>query len=122
MRFLSLFLLFSLPAAAWADGSPIPLDENGFVESVKNSDKARIFNQLGEPARQIEVSDKDGEPVGAIWHYHYLNTSGTGEYYKTTELDFIGNQVVTVVFSMDDFEADGVIAPISSEKGCESAC
>lgn len=121
MRFLSLFLLFILPGAAWADGNSIPLDEDGFVESVKNSDKTRIFNQLGEPARQIEVSDKDGEPVGAIWLYHYLNTSGTGEYYRTTELDFIGNQVVTVIFSMNN-DNEEAITPVSSGKSCESAC
>lgn len=117
MRFLSLFLLFALPGVAWADRNEIPLDEQGFVDAIKATDKARIVSQLGEPARLTEVTDKNNEPIGAIWHYHYLNTSDTGDYYKTTELDFIGDQVVTVVFSMNDDEADTL-----SATDCTAAC
>lgn len=122
MKFLSLFLLFILPGVAWADRNEIPLDEQGFVDAIKSADKVRIVGQLGEPARLIEVNGKNGEPVGSIWHYHYLNTSDNGDYYKTTELDFIGDQVVTVVFSMDDADADNDIVTTMSGGECAPTC
>ena len=104
MRVLATLLLASLSGGAWANSDEIPLSEHEFVERIKTTGKAEIVAQLGEPARAIDVKDDEtGEIIGSIWHYQYLNTAENGDYYKTTELDFVGDQVVTVVFSaMDD--------------------
>jgi hypothetical protein len=104
MRVLATLLLASLSGGAWANGDEIPLGEHEFVERMKTAGKAEIIAHLGEPARAIDVKDEEtGEVIGSIWHYKYLNTAVNGDYYKTTELDFIGDQVVTVVFSaMED--------------------
>jgi hypothetical protein len=40
--------------------------------------------------------------VASIWQYDYINTDEKGEYYKHTELDFVDNKVVTVVFMNTD--------------------
>ena len=108
MRVLTAMLLAGLSAPAMANSDEIPLGEHEFVERIKTADKAEIVAQLGEPARAIDVKDDEtGEIMGSIWHYHYLNTAENGDYYKTTELDFVGDQVVTVVFStMEDTGSD----------------
>jgi hypothetical protein len=108
MRVLATLLLASLSGGAWANSDEIPLNEHEFVERMKSTGKAEIAAKLGEPARAIDVKDDEtGEIIGSIWHYQYLNTAENGDYYKTTELDFVGDQVVTVVFSaMDDTGSD----------------
>jgi hypothetical protein len=108
MRVLATLLLASLSGGAWANSDEIPLGEHEFVERMKTTGKAEIVAQLGEPARAIDVKDDEtGEIIGSIWHYQYLNTTENGDYYKTTELDFVGDQVVTVVFSaMEDTGSD----------------
>lgn len=106
MKLLVAVLLAGLSGAATAASDEIPLNEQDFVERIKTADKTQIVEQLGEPARAIDITDEEtGAVMGSIWHYHYLNTSDNGDYYKTTELDFIGSRVVTVVFSMME---DGV--------------
>jgi hypothetical protein len=121
MRHLSLILLLSLPGIALADRNEIPLNELGFVDTIKTAGKARIIEQLGEPARAIDITDNNGEVFGAIWHYHYINTSEQGDYYKTTELDFVGDRVVTIVFSNNDTEADEVMAATPTSE-CAALC
>lgn len=114
MRVLTAALLASLSGVAMASGDEIPLSEHEFVARIKTADKAQIVEHLGEPARVIDVKDDEtGEVMGSIWHYYYLNTAVNGDYYKTTELDFVGDQVVTVVFSM--MEDDGSGAPTAAE-------
>jgi len=120
MKFLSLLVLLCLPATAMAEKNDIPLNELGFVDSVPRADKAHILEQLGEPASQFQIRDKGGDVVAAIWHYHYLNTSEEGDYYKTTELDFIGDRVVNIVFSNVDDEEDNQAALPALE--CATSC
>lgn len=127
MKSFTLLVLALLPSLAWAGQSEtpsnaIPLDEQGFVDAIKTTNKANILGQLGNPAQLIDVTGKNGEVIGSIWHYHYLNPSEDGDYYKTTELDFIGDQVVTVVFSMDDAEADHKNVTTQSNEGCAPSC
>lgn len=110
MRFLSLFLLLALSGAALAGNDEIPLNELGFIDTIKSASKERIVDQLGEPARMVEVTNENGEVFASIWHYYYLNTTEDGDYYKTTELDFVGDRVVTVVFSNTEPEENGIIA------------
>lgn len=107
MKVLIAMLFAGFSVAAIAASDEIPLTEQAFVDRMKTADKALIVAHLGEPATAVEVTDEEtGLVMGAIWHYHYLNTSDEGEYYKTTELDFVGDRVVTVVFSMSDVSAD----------------
>lgn len=103
MKVLAAVLIAGLAGPAFADSEDIPLTEQGFVEQIKVSDKSRIIEHLGKPARAVDITDDTtGEVMGAIWHYYYLNTNDQGEFYKSTELDFVGDRVVTVVFSMMD--------------------
>lgn len=103
------FLLFS--GAALASEMVLPLDEHAFVERIGQLSKAAIIQQLGEPAKSLDlVSKETGEIAASIWHYNYLNTSEDGEYYRTTELSFVGDHVVNVVFSMTDENESGAAA------------
>lgn len=107
MKVLVAILLAGFSVTASAASEEIPLSEQAFVDRIKTSDKALIVAQLGQPARAVDVTDEEtGQVMGSIWHYHYLNTNEEGEYYKTTELDFIGDRVVTVIFSTSDTSAD----------------
>lgn len=107
MKVLVAILLAGFSVTAIAAGEEIPLTEQEFVDRIKTADKALIVAQLGEPATAVDVTDEEtGQVMGSIWHYHYLNTSNEGEYYKTTELDFVGDRVVTVIFSTSDTSAD----------------
>jgi len=77
----------------------IPTSEKAFVASINGFDKAQIIEQLGEPTNKNDITNaKTGKLEASIWHYHNLNTDEKGEYYKTTELDFIDDKVVLVVF------------------------
>ncbi len=81
----------------------IPTEENAFVDSIHRYTKAQIVELLGEPAKADDVKLKDsGRVVASIWHYHNINTDVNGTYYPTTELDFIDDKVVMVVFLNND--------------------
>lgn len=93
-----MLLLAALANPAWADDGPsIPSDEDGFITAIQSKTPQEITELLGDPSYQFAIRDKEGQVVGNIWHYHYVTTSLDGQYYKTTELDFIGDKVVTVV-------------------------
>ncbi len=99
MKAILAALVLFLPAVAFADGA-LPLDETNFVAAVQNLTKDQIVALLGEPTTAIEVKDNStGELVGYAWDYDHLNTSTTGDYYKTTELDLVDDRVVTIIFS-----------------------
>lgn len=84
-------------------GETLPTDEIAFVKAIKHFDKASIIAQWGEPAKADDVKIKGTDKVVAsIWHYHYVNTDANGQYFETTELDFIDNKVVQVVFLNND--------------------
>jgi len=99
MKAILAALVLFLPAVAFADGA-LPLDETNFVAAVQNLTKDKIVELLGQPTNAIEVKDnRTGELIGYAWDYDHLNTADNGEYYKTTELDLVGDRVVTIVFS-----------------------
>lgn len=111
---IALTLLTLTGAALAADVDSIPTKETAFVDAIQFIPQARIAELLGDPAHTYTIRNKEGQPVGAIWHFHYVTTSDDGEYYKTTELDFIGDKVVTVVFinsDTEDFIADASALP-----------
>jgi len=81
----------------------LPTREKAFVEAINKFDKKSIVDQLGEPAKAEDVRLKGSDKVVAsIWHYHNINTDEDGAYYPTTELDFIDDKVVQVVFLNND--------------------
>jgi hypothetical protein len=81
----------------------IPTEEKAFVEAINQHNKATIVAQFGEPAKAEDVKVKgSGKIAASIWQYHNLNTAEDGSYYPTTELDFIDDKVVQVVFLNND--------------------
>jgi hypothetical protein len=83
--------------------SKIPTLERDFVNAINGFNKAKIVAQFGDPAKADEVKIKGtGKVVASIWQYHFINTASDGSYYPTTELDFIDDKVVTVVFLNND--------------------
>lgn len=83
--------------------SDLPTAEKAFVDAINKFDKKSIIALLGEPAKSDDVRVKDSDKVVAsIWQYHNINTAEDGSYYETTELDFIDDKVVQVVFLNND--------------------
>lgn len=83
----------------------IPTAEIAFLDVINQFDKQQIEAILGEPSTKNDITNaKTGKLEASIWQYHYLNTDEKGEYYKTTELDFIDDKVVMVVFQNNDGE------------------
>lgn len=81
----------------------IPTEEKAFVAVINQFNKQKIVELLGEPARADDVKVKgSGKVVASIWHYHNINTDENGTYYPTTELDFVDDKVVQVVFLNND--------------------
>lgn len=81
----------------------IPTTEKEFANAINSFTKEEIIAQLGEPARSEDVKLKDSDKVVAsIWYYHNINTAPDGSYYPTTELDFIDDKVVQVVYMNND--------------------
>lgn len=107
MKLVILALMFSFSGFAFAatdttTPSEIPTNEKDFVALINGFEKAKIIAQLGEPSKIEEVQSASGKAFASIWQYHYLNTNEKGEYYQTTELDFIDDKVVMVVFMNND--------------------
>ncbi len=102
---LSNILLTNVAIAddAPSTSSEIPTVERDFVNAINGFDKAKIIAQFGEPAKADDVKVKgSSKVVASIWQYHFINTAPDGTYYETTELDFIDDKVVTVVFLNND--------------------
>ncbi len=99
-------LTLVLPATALADEAQaallpanIPTQEKAFVDAINKYDKAQIIAQFGQPVKAEDVKIKGTDKiVASIWHYHKINTAADGSYYPTTELDFMDDKVVQVVF------------------------
>lgn len=99
--------LAAFAGSAWSAedkaAAGLPLDEQGFVDAVGKLNRAQIIALLGEPAKAEDVKLKDsGRVVASIWHYHNINKDARGEFYPTTELDIIDDQVSVVVFLNND--------------------
>ena len=59
--------------------------------------------QFGEPASKNDYHRAGtDELMASVWQYHYINTDLEGAFYQTTELDFVGDNVVMVVFMNHD--------------------
>ena len=122
MKNLFLFLFLILPSAAFAGANDSPVDdkipttEKEFVATINGFDKNKIVEQFGEPSKKDDLGTvKEGKAPASIWQYHYLNTDVNGAYYQTTELDFVDDKVVMVVFMNNDGEeipADAVKGPV----------
>lgn len=105
-----LFGLSLISVNVWADEEAqvyalknIPTEEKAFIDSINQYTKEQIVALLGEPAKADDVKLKDsGRVVASIWHYHNINTDVNGAFYQTTELDFIDDKVVMVVFLNND--------------------
>lgn len=98
-------MLFSLTAIAESVSNTersLSPAEQAFLDVIGGLSKEKVVEQLGEPARTEDLTGADGEVVASIWQYDYINTDEKGEYYKHTELDFVDNKVVTVVFMNTD--------------------
>lgn len=84
-------------------GMVLPTEEKAFVKAIGNFNRKSIIAQWGEPAKADDVKLKGtNKIVASIWHYHYVNTDENGNYFETTELDFINDKVVQVVFLNND--------------------
>ena len=124
--FLTMFLAFSGAALAGnteeaPPASEIPTVEQEFVAVINQYNKAEIIAQFGEPAQveNMKVAST-GEIIASIWQYHFINTDTEGEYYETTELDFLGDKVVMVVFMNHDGQEKISIEPPASSETEES--
>ena len=123
---LSSILLASTAVADDAKTAPnpgnLPLEEKAFVDAINKFDKTQIIAQLGKPAKEDDVKLKDsGKIVASIWQYHNINKAADGTLYPTTELDFVDDKVVQVVFlNNDGSEANSnqtyEVAPTPSEE------
>ncbi len=110
MRTMLLALFFAMSGTAIAEANEtksvdeIPTAERAFVDSISGVDKAKIVQQFGEPSKRDDIKTDTGRIVASIWHYHFLNTNEEGAYYETTELDFVDDKVVMVVFMNNNGE------------------
>jgi photosystem II stability/assembly factor-like uncharacterized protein len=87
------------PQETTKKSNTLPTEEKAFVAVIKQYDKKAIIENLGEPAKADDVKLKGTDKVVAsIWEYHFINTDENGEYFPITELDFIDDKVVQVVF------------------------
>lgn len=119
MRTLLLTLFLAFSGAAYAGNteeappaSEIPTAEKEFVAAINQYDKAKIIEQFGEPAKKEDMKvASSGEIIASIWQYHFINTDPDGAYYETTELDFLGEKVVMVVFMNHDGEEKISVEP-----------
>lgn len=106
-RWIPLIALAIAGPAFAASVDTIPENEPDFVSTVQTLDQSEIAELLGEPAYQYDIKDDDGQVVGSIWHYHGVTTGDDGQYYKTTELDFVGRRVANIVLINTEDEAGG---------------
>lgn len=91
------------PTEATASKRTLPVGERAFVKAIETLTKNEILAELGEPAKADDVKVKGtNKIVASIWHYHNINKDENGQYFETTELDFIEDKVVQVVFLNND--------------------
>jgi hypothetical protein len=120
MKTLIALMMVSLAGTAVAATvDSIPENEKEFVTAIQSATKGEIAELLGDPAYSHDIRNTEGDLIGAIWHYHFITTADDGQYYKTTELDFIGDKVVTIVLAND--EETGAIA-MPCDEGSEGTC
>lgn len=116
---IALLMVSFAGSAVAATVDSIPENEKEFVAAIQSATKSEIAELLGDPAYSHDIRNAEGDLIGAIWHYHFITTADDGEYYKTTELDFVGDRVVTVVLANDD-ETEAIAAPC--DQAAETTC
>ena len=100
----------------------LPSKENEFLDVIAWITPQKLVEYLGDPAGVSFVRDKEtGDQVGTIVRYHYINTNDDGEYYKTTELDYLGGRLKTVIFSTSDVD-ESTIPEEAPENICPVEC
>ena len=106
MKKILVTLLLSFTSIAFAEQVPAEVSisnaEKAFIDRIQGFEKAQIIQEFGEPSKVEDLKTNDEKVVASIWQYHYLNTDANGEYYQTTELDFLDDKVVMVVFMNND--------------------
>ena len=106
MKKILVTLLLSFTSIAFAEQVPaealISSAEKAFIDRIQGFEKAQILQEFGEPSKVEDLKANDEKVVASIWQYHYLNTDANGEYYQTTELDFLDDKVIMVVFMNND--------------------
>ena len=101
MKIAISILLLSLSALAFAD-EKLSTAEHDFISQIYNLEKSKIVEQLGQPSKMDNIKDNDEKIIAAVWQYHNINTDTNGKYYETTELEFLDDKVVMVVFMNND--------------------
>ena len=106
MKKILVTLLLSFTSIAFAEQVPAEVSisnaEKAFIDRIQGFEKAQIIQEFGEPSKVEDLKTNDEKVVASIWQYHYLNTDANGEYYQTTELDFLDDKVIMVVFMNND--------------------
>ena len=108
------FMLIATLAPSWLmaeeisvpeNKANIPIEEHAFVDAINGFSKEQIIAHFGEPSKADDVKIKGtNRVVASIWQYHNINKAENGTFYPTTELDFIDDKVVQVVFLNHDGE------------------
>lgn len=121
MRFGTALLMLAFAGPALADIETIPTEEEAFLNVIGSVDRVKLAELLGEPDESIVVRNQEnGEELGTIVHYRYINTNSDGDYYKTTELDYIDGRLVMVVFSNNDPQETAALPKAGEE--CPVTC
>jgi hypothetical protein len=106
-----------------ADIDSIPTNEEAFLNVIGSVDQVKLVELLGDPAEVMILRNQaNGEVVGAIVHYRYINTNNEGEYYKTTELDYLDGRLVMVLFSNSDIQETTTAAIEQVDGECPASC
>lgn len=105
------------PVDQSAAKSSIPTAETDFIQNINQYDKDAIVAQFGEPASKNDYHRAGtDELMASVWQYHYINTDLEGSFYQTTELDFVGDNVVMVVFmNHDGIDTDPQRQPVKPD-------
>ncbi|MCX7628469.1 MAG: hypothetical protein N2Z69_08690 [Methylophilaceae bacterium] len=123
MRLPTALILLATSSVALAEIETIPTDETAFLETIPHVAPSKVVELLGEPEKTITIRDEDsGEEIGAIVYYRYLNTNSEGEYYKTTELDYLRGRLMMVVFSNTELETADDSATLFLGGECAATC
>lgn len=123
MKFLTVALMLAFAAPTLADISDIPTEEEAFLDVIGSVDHVKMVELLGDPDKTIILHDRNNnEAIGAIVYYRYINTNSDGDYYKTTELDYVNGRLVMVVFSNSDFQETATAALPQGNTECPATC
>ncbi len=90
------------PTTLASTNSNIPTSEKEFLDHMEGADKTKVLAQFGQPSNSDDLVADSGKVIASVWHYHNLNTDDKGAVYQTTELDFVGDKVVMIVFMNND--------------------